>query len=49
MDTINVVLCAAGHNIRLLAKWFRHLLLKILAFCIAKIETYTQNQTQHAA
>jgi IS5 family transposase len=48
-DAINVVLCAAGHNIRLLARWFRRLLLKILVFCIAKIETYTQNQSQHAA
>ena len=29
-DAINVILCAAGHNMRLLAKWLRLLLVLIL-------------------
>jgi len=30
-DVINVLLCAIGHNLRLLLAWFRKLLLLILA------------------
>ncbi|MFH1795877.1 MAG: IS5/IS1182 family transposase, partial [Pseudomonadota bacterium] len=30
-DVINVLLCAIGHNLRLLLAWFRTLLLLILA------------------
>ena len=30
-DAINVILCAAGHNMRLLARWLRFFLLMILA------------------
>ena len=30
-DAINVILCAAGHNMRLLARWLRVLLALILA------------------
>lgn len=35
-DAINVILCAAGHNMRLLARWIR-LLLLILLIVLTKI------------
>jgi transposase, IS5 family len=34
-DAINVIPCAAGHNMRLLARWLRHFVLAILAQILA--------------
>lgn len=33
-DAINAILCAAGHNLRLLARWLKVLLLRILAWTL---------------
>ena len=35
-DAINVILCAAGHNMRLLARWLRLLVLMILVRILAQ-------------
>jgi len=44
-DAINVILCAAGHNMRLLARWLRLLVLMILA----KILRGAGNHPDHQA
>ena len=33
-DAINAILCAAGHNLRLLARWLRHFLLQICTWVL---------------
>lgn len=33
-DAINAILSAAGHNLRLLARWMRELLLKMLVWTL---------------
>ena len=33
-DAINAILCAAGHNLRLLARWLRQILLQILIWAL---------------
>jgi IS5 family transposase len=43
-DAINAILCAAGHNLRLLARWLRHFLLQICAWAlIARLQPAIQN------
>ena len=43
-DAINAILCAAGHNLRLLARWLRHFLLQICAWVlIARSQPAIQN------
>jgi IS5 family transposase len=43
-DAINAILCAAGHNLRLLARWLRHFLLQICAWVlIDRLQPATQN------
>ena len=34
-DAINAILCAAGHNMRLLARWLRGILLRIWMIALA--------------
>ncbi|NJL08264.1 MAG: hypothetical protein HC900_08340 [Methylacidiphilales bacterium] len=36
-DAINAVLCAAGHNLRLLAAWLRRLLYALIAMLLAVV------------
>ena len=43
-DAINVILCAAGHNMRLLARWLRHFLLMILAEILCGTDKRTEHQ-----
>ena len=43
-DAINAILCAAGHNLRLLARWLRYFLLQICAWVlIARSQPEIQN------
>ena len=43
-DAINAILCAAGHNLRLLARWLRYFLLQIWAWVlIARSQPEIQN------
>lgn len=38
-DVVNAMLCAIGHNLRLLLAWFRKLLLLILAAILFSMTT----------
>ena len=44
-DAINVILCAAGHNMRLLARWLRLLVLMILAKILRGAGNHPDHQT----
>lgn len=48
-DAINAILCAAGHNIRLLARWIRLLILPILVKILAAISPMPRRQEMPAA
>jgi transposase, IS5 family len=43
-DAINAILCAAGHNMRLLARWIRLLLTVLMAIVLSR---QVRNQTGH--
>ena len=43
-DAINVILCAAGHNMRFLARWLRLLLFLILAQILRGGRNYPDHQ-----
>ncbi|MEM7400259.1 MAG: IS5 family transposase [Pseudomonadota bacterium] len=45
-DAINVILCAAGHNMRLLARWLRLLLVLILAKILCNARHNPDHQAQ---
>jgi IS5 family transposase len=48
-DTANVILVAAGHNIRLLLAWLRTLYAQILEAFAAWVEDLSSNRTSHSA
>jgi IS5 family transposase len=48
-DAINVILCAAGHNMRLLARWLRLLVLMILAKILRGAGNHPDHQAQAIA
>jgi len=43
-DAINVILCAAGHNMRLLARWLRRLVLMILVEILRGVGNHSHHQ-----
>ena len=43
-DAINVILCAAGHNMRLLTRWIRLLVLIVLTKILSQGEKYTRQK-----
>ena len=46
-DAINAILCAAGHNMRLLARWLRLLLVILITIMFGHVGKYQRNDLVH--
>ena len=47
-DAINAILCAAGHNMRLLARWLRLLLAILITIMFGHVGKYQRNDLVHS-
>ena len=47
-DAINAILCAAGHNMRLLARWLRLLLVILITIMFGHVGKYQRNDLVHS-